>query len=125
MYFFHPILKSRLPSRNCDCIATFARRRPRGLVLPTTALATTANRQLAVGRLALERGPEPAVRRDTRAAGVAPDEVQIRVRVPGRTYIKSGRAGFYFAQEMELFSLPLESERRLLTFSKTRLTHAA
>ena len=98
MYFFHPILKSLLPSRNCD--ATFARRRPRGLGLPTTALATAAIRQLAVGRLALERGPEPAVRGDTRAAGVAPDEVQIRVRVPGRTYIKGGRAGFYFTQEV-------------------------
>ena len=50
----------------------------------------------AVGRVA-ERRPEPAVRRGAGAAGVAPDEVQIRVRVAGGILrqAEGGPTGYY------------------------------
>ena len=50
----------------------------------------------AFGRVA-ERRPEPAVRRGAGAAGVAPDEVQIRVRVAGGRLLQAegGPNGYY------------------------------
>ena len=59
----------------------------------------------AFGRVA-ERRPEPAVRRGAGAAGVAPDEVQIRVRVAGGRWrqAEGGPNRFYWEKGTLLLS---------------------